>query len=182
MERLENRQTPDERKKPLATNRMMPKKTGGQGVAMGNLTPKQERFAQFVAGGECLSGAYRAAFQSERMTAKTICESASRLMADRKVTARVDHLRGEHMRKVAESIKYDYQAAMRELDDAIAFAKVSGSAGAFVAALNLKQKISGLHVEARQNGLSPIAGMSHDRVRAAIDALVAMRAERLQSG
>lgn len=58
-----------------------------------NLTTKQEAFAQAVAGGMTQAGAYRAAYDSENMLDKTIIEEASRIMADRNVTARVKAIR-----------------------------------------------------------------------------------------
>jgi hypothetical protein len=75
------------------------------------------------------------------------------------------------MAKVAEDVAYEYQEAMAELDDAVKFAKECGSPAAVVAALNLKQKISGLHVEDRKNDRNPVAGMSHERASAALEAL-----------
>lgn len=57
------------------------------------LTPKQEQFAQNVASGKTQADAYRAAFNASKMKAETIQQSASRLMADRKVSARVKELR-----------------------------------------------------------------------------------------
>lgn len=96
-------------------------------------------------------------------------------MADRNVTARVDYLRAEHMGKVAEEVFYNYEDAMRDLDKAIAFAIECKNPSAWIAALNLKQKISGLHVEERKNDLSPVSGMSAERVKAALEALQALR-------
>lgn len=58
------------------------------------LTAKQEKFAQAIAlEGMNQSDAYRSAYSCARMTDKTIWENASRLMADSKVTARINELR-----------------------------------------------------------------------------------------
>ena len=58
------------------------------------LTPKQERFAQEVASGKSQADAYRAAFDVNVGTKpETIQQSACRLMADPKVSARVAELR-----------------------------------------------------------------------------------------
>ena len=56
------------------------------------LTAKQENFAQAVAGGMTQSDAYRSAYNAGKMKAETVQQVASRMMADRKVSARVDAL------------------------------------------------------------------------------------------
>ncbi len=56
------------------------------------LTPKQEVFCQQIAVGKAQSDAYRAAFNTKRMKAKTVHEAASRLMGSSKVRARVKEL------------------------------------------------------------------------------------------
>ena len=57
------------------------------------LTPKQEKFVQGIIEGLSQADAYRAAYNCKRMTDKTIHESASKLMADHKIAARVQELR-----------------------------------------------------------------------------------------
>jgi len=57
------------------------------------LTAKQENFCQCIADGMTQADAYRAAYSAEKMADKTIWEKASALMADGKVSARVDELR-----------------------------------------------------------------------------------------
>ena len=138
-------------------------------------TSKQEKFAQLVASGNSLSDAYRGSFEPTKAAQESIHAQASRLMTNVMVSARVDLLRAEYMSKTAEEVFYGYQTAMAELDAAITFAKECKSPGALVAALNLKQKISGLHVEERKNEQSPVSGMSSARVKAALDALAALR-------
>ena len=59
------------------------------------LTPKQEQFVQNILEGMTQADAYRSAYNTKRMTDKTIWENASRLMADSKVTARLTELRNE---------------------------------------------------------------------------------------
>jgi len=58
---------------------------------MDKLTPKQERFAQLVAGGSSQADAYREAFNSKGKDS-TVHSEASRLMKDPKISARVDAL------------------------------------------------------------------------------------------
>lgn len=69
------------------------------------LTPKREKFAQAVASGKTQADAYRAAFDANKATAKTIQEAASRLMADSKVAARVDALRAPIVEKVGITLE-----------------------------------------------------------------------------
>ena len=57
------------------------------------LTAKQEKFAQSIADGKNQSDAYRFAYSAGAMKAETVQQSASRMMSDRKVSARVDELR-----------------------------------------------------------------------------------------
>ena len=57
------------------------------------LTTKQEAFAQSIASGKTQADAYRLAYDAENMKDETIWSKASVLMADGKVTARVDDLR-----------------------------------------------------------------------------------------
>lgn len=77
------------------------------------LTQKQEAFClAFIETGNA-SEAYRRAYRGKKMAEKTVHESASRLLADRKVTARVAELRKmaadkavltleKHLEKLAE--------------------------------------------------------------------------------
>ncbi len=57
------------------------------------LTAKQELFAQKIVEGMSQADAYRSAYNCKRYTDKTVWEAASRLMADSKVSARVQELR-----------------------------------------------------------------------------------------
>jgi phage terminase small subunit len=143
------------------------------------ITPKQENFAQHVATGKSLTDAYRQAGYAIT-NAKTANEAASRLLANSKVLARVESLRADHMCKLSEIVSYSYRDAMKELDDVIRLAKESKNPSAYVAALNLKQKISGLHVAERRNELSPVSGMTYEQMKAALEALAALRKARMK--
>ena len=59
------------------------------------LTPKQEVFVQNIIKGMSQADAYRSAYSAKKMSDKTIHEAASRLMADSKISARVNELRGQ---------------------------------------------------------------------------------------
>ena len=59
------------------------------------LTPNQEKFVQGIIEGKSQADAYREAYPKQRSTDKTIWESASRLMANPKVNARLKELRDQ---------------------------------------------------------------------------------------
>ena len=163
---------PDSHQTGAITAPLETKKSKGEGK---HLTAKQEKFALSLAQGMTQADAYRAGYNAENMKPETVQECASRLMADRNISARVEELRAEVGAKMAEEVTYDYQAAMRELDDAIAFAKENCASGAVVSALSLKQKISGLQVEDRKNDRGPVTGLTHDQTKAALEALMAIK-------
>ena len=139
------------------------------------LTPKQEKFCENIANGMNQADAYRNSYNTENSTDQSVYEAASRLMTGSKITARIEALRADILSEVVQDITYGYQESMIELDEAIAFAAECKNAGARVAAINLKQKISGLHVEDRKNDLSPVSAMSPERVKAALAALTLLR-------
>jgi hypothetical protein len=57
-----------------------------------NLTPKQEKFAQLVAGGATYSDAYRGAYDVENMSDPAINTEAARLANDPKISPRIKAL------------------------------------------------------------------------------------------
>lgn len=59
------------------------------------LTAKQEQFVQNVLQGMSQADAYRLAYPKQKMSDKTVWESASKLMANPKVSARLAELRME---------------------------------------------------------------------------------------
>lgn len=59
------------------------------------LTTQQETFAQNIIMGMSQAEAYRNAYNTKKMTDKTVWEKASRLMATDKVRARVEELRAQ---------------------------------------------------------------------------------------
>jgi phage terminase small subunit len=61
------------------------------------LTAKQEAFVQSIIKGMSQADAYRSAYDTSRMTDKTVHEKASRLMSDDKVRARLQELRDQMM-------------------------------------------------------------------------------------
>ena len=59
------------------------------------LTANQENFVQNIIQGMSQADAYRSAYPNQRMTDKTIWESASKLMSNPKVSARLKELRDQ---------------------------------------------------------------------------------------
>ena len=59
------------------------------------LTEKQEAFAQNIIMGMSQAEAYRNAYNTKKMSDKTVWENASRLMNNSKVIARVEELRSQ---------------------------------------------------------------------------------------
>lgn len=59
------------------------------------LTAKQETFAQNIVSGMNQADAYRSAYPNQRMTDKTIWETASKLIKNPKVIARIQELRAQ---------------------------------------------------------------------------------------
>ena len=59
------------------------------------LTAKQEAFVHNIIQGMSQADAYRSAYDTKKMSDKSIWENASRLMANDKVTARLTELRNE---------------------------------------------------------------------------------------
>lgn len=110
---------------------------------MDKLTAKQEAFCQAVVSGMSQSDAYRKAYNAKKMKAETVQQSASRLMADRKVAARVETLR----RPVVEKVQYGLEQAMLEAKEAFDIAKEKENGGAMVAAATLRAKLNGLLIE-----------------------------------
>ena len=59
------------------------------------LTAKQENFVELLTQGICQSSAYRGAYDTQKMSDKTVWEEASRLRRHPKVTARIVELEAE---------------------------------------------------------------------------------------
>lgn len=59
------------------------------------LTPKQEAFVQNIIQGMSQADAYRSAYPNQRMSDKTVWETASKLMSNPKVITRLKELRDE---------------------------------------------------------------------------------------
>jgi phage terminase small subunit len=105
------------------------------------LTPKQERFLREYLETGNASEAYRRAYDASQMRAKTVNEQASRLLAHRKVAARLDAWRQD---MVAETT-LTFTAHMIELAKLRDTAKASGRLRAAVRAEELRGRLCGLY-------------------------------------
>lgn len=111
---------------------------------MSDLTPKQEAFAQAVASGKSQSDAYRAAYKVRDNTKpETVNQQASRIMADRKVTARVEELR-KPVVEAAQITLASHLDRLRALSEA---AEASAQYSAAITAEVARGKASGLYVD-----------------------------------
>lgn len=124
-------------KKPLKAKKAPAKKAT-------KLTAKQEKFAQVHASGKTQADAYRAAFDVKPTTkAETIQQSASRLMANPMVAARVATLREVVVKKTRITLE-------SHLDDLMKLRNAASKKGQYSAAISAevaRGKASGVHVE-----------------------------------
>ena len=138
----------------------------GQGMQRRTLTGKQEKFCQSIVSGENQSDAYRSAYDSTQMAAKTVNEKASRLMGKDNIGARVEELRAP----VVKEVQYDLKAAMDEANLALMMAQAQENPSVMVAAVALRSKLSGLLIEKAAAPLSVLE-------TASTEVLLAMLAE-----
>jgi phage terminase small subunit len=104
------------------------------------LTPKQEKFCQkYIELGNA-SEAYRAAYDCKRSTDKTVWESASKLMADPKVSARITSLQALHQKRHEVTV----DSITRELDEDRALARQLKQPAPAITAVLGKAKLHGL--------------------------------------
>ena len=105
------------------------------------LTPKQEVFVQNIIQGMSQADAYRSAYSSKNMSDKTIHEAASRLMADSKISARVEELR----RQLAKETIMSAQERLEWLTGVIQSENESTTDK--LRAIDLMNKMSGEYVQ-----------------------------------
>lgn len=131
---------------------------------VGSLTPKQLAFAcAYVELGNAAE-AYRRSYDAKNMQAKTIHEAACRLLADSKVSARVEQLQADLVRQHSVTIG----SLVAELDDAreIALSHEKPQPAAAVAATLGKARLLGMLTERIQ------ANVTTRELPASIDDLV----------
>jgi phage terminase small subunit len=105
------------------------------------LTAKQEVFVQNLVKGMSQADAYRSAYSTKNMSDKTIHEAASRLMADSKVSARVNELREQLAGKTIMSA----QKRLEWLTEQIASDKVDVNAK--LKAIDIMNKMQGEYIQ-----------------------------------
>lgn len=119
-----------------------------QGYRLKNgLTPKMEHFAQMVARGEpkLIADCYETAYDAENMKRDSVYTSASELLANPKITSRIDEIR----QALQRAKEITAESLVEELDEAREVAKERKSAAAMVGATMGKAKITG-HVVDKQ--------------------------------
>jgi len=138
------------------------------------LTAKQEAFALAVVSGMSQADAYRATYSAGNMKPETVQESASRLMADRKVSARVAELRAPIIAKV----QYGLEDAMREAAEAFEVSRAKENGGAMVAAATLRAKLNGMLIDRKEVRTGPLDGMDFDTMLSMQETIDAIRTAR----
>lgn len=130
------------------------------------LSAAHERFAQLVAKGESQAVAYRQAV-NKNVGDETAWVNGSKLAA--KVALRVEELRAAAKERANAKYVYEYEDAMREIDEALVLARDKDDPKAMTAAIALKAKLSGLETEARKNERPPFEGMTDEELVAGIN-------------
>lgn len=105
------------------------------------LTNRQKQFVEEVVGGISSTEAYRASYNTNQMSTKTIWEAASRLSKNPKVIARLDELRAE---KDAEKFMLRLSYEHFIISELLSLAVNSKSGKVRIKALELLGKTIGL--------------------------------------
>ena len=79
------------------------------------LTAKQEKFVQGIIQGKTQADAYREAYNTDRMTDKTIHECASKLIKEHKIATRIEELR----KQIASTSIMSAQERLKWLTDLV---------------------------------------------------------------
>ena len=109
---------------------------------MNDLTPKQEKFAQSVASGKSQAEAYRMAYNAGNMKNETVWARASELMAEGKVSVRVDEIRKPIVVEAQLTLEQHLKDLLRLREEAVKDSKWSAA----VAAEMGRGKAAGLYV------------------------------------
>lgn len=132
----------------IGLDNLVNKSIGGEGVKstktkQPKFTEKMERFCQLMVAGTngSASDCYRLAYNSKKMTKKSINEEASRLNANPLITSRIEELRAP----VVEKVKYDLEWCLRGQKKAMDLAEETGNAGALTGAVREIGKLGGLY-------------------------------------
>jgi phage terminase small subunit len=125
--------------------------------------PRHERFAQEVAKGASIAEAYRAAgYRDDR-------RHASRLLATNgDVVKRIGELRAQ----LAEKAVITQESLLREVEEALGWARSKQDTKAAVAAIKLKAQLTGFLVQERRNEREPLRDVPDDVLEAEIERLL----------
>lgn len=104
-----------------------------------SLTLKQEKFCQLYIELGNASEAYRQSYDTDNMKSDTIHRKAAELMADGKITARIDELKAEHQQRHQLTV----DDLIRELDQAREIALAKENPNAMITATMGKAKLLG---------------------------------------
>jgi hypothetical protein len=104
------------------------------------LTAKQQKFTNALLEGKTAAEAYRAAYNSSNMKARTVWAEASRLRANPKVAAWLEHFQRIGMQTARVTIESHLAVLARTREEAIA----SGRIAAAVQAEHYRAKAAGL--------------------------------------
>lgn len=105
---------------------------------------KQERFAVDVASGIVASDAYRKNYSVEKSTDKTVWEHASRLAANAKVRARINHLRQKTAQHTELNMLWNVEKSVRVRLNALKFANEQEDSRSMSAVADGLDKLLGL--------------------------------------
>lgn len=132
------------------------------------LTPKMRRFAMEVAGGKCLSDAYRASYDAANMSAAVIRNESCKLMQRPDVTVMVGRLRGQQEASFRAATLGDREAVLTKLREMMESAQPSDMAK--IRATELLGKSIGLFKEVKVQEPRP---RSPDELRAELESRLA---------
>tara|TARA_R110000787_G_scaffold244265_1_gene350214 strand:- start:291 stop:1061 length:771 start_codon:yes stop_codon:yes gene_type:complete len=109
------------------------------------LSEKQEKFAQSVASGMTYSDAYKESYNAEKSTNKSCNERSSALMADVKISSRVDELKAPVIQKLRDVSLITKEGQLKRFDEMIDLAITTDQVGAAINALKEQTKIMDLY-------------------------------------
>ena len=119
-----------------------------------SLTPRQEKFCQEIVAGNNQSDAYRSAYHATKMKPKTVNEAASRLIAERKIAARVEVLRKPVVEAVQKSrIEWLQEIERCAFSDILEIVDQHGNKTGKTQNLKLSDRLDALELFGKSHGL-----------------------------
>jgi phage terminase small subunit len=149
---------------------------------MKELTPQQEKFAQLIVSGVNQSDAYRGAYSAGKMSAKSINEEASRMMAHPDVASRVASLRKPIVEAVRIEARMTLESHIAEMDRIKKLAEAKEDYSVALKAEHLRGQAVGLYVAKTEDVTDPVkkamGRMKPEEAQAALEALKQVKAIR----